>query len=30
MAARHLGRITGRVDVDDVLDLIFQNFCIGK
>ena len=30
LAARCLGRITGRVDVDDVLDLIFKNFCIGK
>ena len=30
MATRHLGRITGQVDVDDVLDFIFQNFCIGK
>jgi tRNA modification GTPase len=25
-----LGRITGRVDVEDVLDVIFQEFCIGK
>jgi tRNA modification GTPase len=30
LAVRCLGRITGRVDVDDVLDFIFQNFCIGK
>ncbi|MBH67452.1 MAG: tRNA uridine-5-carboxymethylaminomethyl(34) synthesis GTPase MnmE [Rhodospirillaceae bacterium] len=30
LAARELGRITGRVDVEDVLDLIFQEFCIGK
>ncbi|MEX0591158.1 MAG: tRNA uridine-5-carboxymethylaminomethyl(34) synthesis GTPase MnmE [Xanthobacteraceae bacterium] len=30
LAARALGRITGRVDVEDVLDQIFQNFCIGK
>ena len=30
LAARCLGRITGRVDVDDVLDFIFKNFCIGK
>jgi tRNA modification GTPase len=29
-AARCLGRITGRVDVEDVLDLIFREFCIGK
>lgn len=25
-----LGRLLGRVDVDDVLDSIFRNFCIGK
>lgn len=25
-----LGRIAGRVDVDDVLDVIFRDFCIGK
>jgi len=30
LAARALGRITGRVDVEDVLDLIFADFCIGK
>jgi tRNA modification GTPase len=29
-AARALGRITGRVDVEDMLDLIFREFCIGK
>lgn len=30
MAARALGRITGRVDVEEVLDVIFRDFCIGK
>jgi tRNA modification GTPase len=30
LAARALGRITGRVDVEDVLDIIFRDFCIGK
>ena len=30
MAARALGRITGRVDVEDLLDVIFRDFCIGK
>lgn len=25
-----LGRITGRVDVEDLLDVIFSQFCIGK
>lgn len=29
-AAQALGRIAGRVDVDDVLDRIFSQFCIGK
>ena len=30
LAARALGRITGRVDVEEVLDIIFREFCIGK
>ena len=30
LAVRALGRITGRVDVEDVLDVIFGDFCIGK
>jgi len=30
MAMRALGRITGRVDVEDLLDIIFRDFCIGK
>ncbi len=30
LAARALGRITGRVDVEDLLDEIFARFCIGK
>jgi len=29
-AAVALGRLTGRVDVEDVLDVIFRDFCIGK
>ena len=29
-AARGLGRITGRVDVEDILERIFADFCIGK
>lgn len=29
-AVRALGRITGRVDVEDLLDIIFRDFCIGK
>ncbi|RAU23720.1 tRNA uridine-5-carboxymethylaminomethyl(34) synthesis GTPase MnmE [Paramagnetospirillum kuznetsovii] len=30
LGARALGRITGRVEVDEVLDVIFHEFCIGK
>jgi tRNA modification GTPase len=30
MAAWSLGRLLGRVDVEDVLDVIFREFCIGK
>lgn len=30
MAARALGKITGRVEVDEILDKIFGSFCIGK
>lgn len=30
LATRALGRITGRVDVEDLLDVIFRDFCIGK
>lgn len=30
LAMRSLGRITGSVDVEDVLDVIFREFCIGK
>jgi tRNA modification GTPase len=30
IAVRALGRITGRVDVEDMLDVIFREFCIGK
>lgn len=30
MASRALGRITGRVEVEDLLDIIFRDFCIGK
>ncbi len=29
-AAHALGRITGRVDVEDILDQVFSRFCIGK
>jgi tRNA modification GTPase len=30
IAIHALGRLTGRVDVEDVLDVIFREFCIGK
>lgn len=30
LAVRALGRITGRVDVEDILDIVFGDFCIGK
>ncbi len=29
-AVAALSRLTGRVDVDDILDVIFHDFCIGK
>lgn len=29
-AAQAIGRVTGRVDVDDLLDVIFSSFCLGK
>lgn len=29
-AAGALGRITGRVDVEEVLEVVFREFCIGK
>lgn len=29
-ALRALGRLTGRVGVEEVLDLVFRDFCIGK
>jgi tRNA modification GTPase len=30
IALRGLGRLTGRVDVEEILDVIFRDFCIGK
>ena len=30
IASRHLGRLTGRIDVEEVLGAIFAEFCIGK
>ena len=30
LATRHLGGIVGKVDVEEILDSIFKDFCIGK
>jgi tRNA modification GTPase len=30
LAVRAIGRITGRVDVEELLDVVFRDFCIGK
>ena len=30
MATRHLGTIVGKVDVEEILGSIFNDFCIGK
>jgi len=30
LAASTLERLTGRIDVEDILDVIFRDFCIGK
>jgi tRNA modification GTPase len=30
LAANSLGRLLGRVDVEDILDAIFRKFCVGK
>jgi tRNA modification GTPase len=29
-ASNSLGRLVGRVDVEDILDVIFRDFCVGK
>nr|XP_006001679.1 PREDICTED: tRNA modification GTPase GTPBP3, mitochondrial isoform X3 [Latimeria chalumnae] len=29
-AQRHLGKITGKISVEEILDVIFRDFCIGK
>jgi tRNA modification GTPase len=30
LAMRAIGRITGKVDVEELLDFVFRDFCIGK
>ena len=30
LATRSLGRLTGHVDVEELLDVVFRDFCIGK
>jgi tRNA modification GTPase len=30
VAAKEIGRVVGRVDVEDILDVVFREFCIGK
>jgi tRNA modification GTPase len=30
LAAHSLGKLLGRVDVEDILDVIFREFCVGK
>jgi tRNA modification GTPase len=30
LALRAVGRITGRVDIEELLDVVFRDFCIGK
>ena len=30
VALREIGRITGRVDLDELLDVVFRDFCLGK
>lgn len=30
LAVRNIGKITGRIEVDEILDKIFGSFCIGK
>jgi tRNA modification GTPase len=30
LALREIGRLTGRVDLDELLDVVFRDFCVGK
>jgi tRNA modification GTPase len=30
LALRAIGRLTGHVDIEELLDTVFRDFCIGK
>lgn len=30
LAMQEIGKVTGRVDVEEILDVLFRDFCIGK
>jgi tRNA modification GTPase len=30
LAGDALGRLTGKIDVEDLLDVVFSQFCVGK
>ena len=30
LSARALGRIVGKIETDELLDVVFRDFCIGK
>ncbi|EMP24116.1 tRNA modification GTPase GTPBP3 [Chelonia mydas] len=30
LARRHLGKITGQVSAEEILDIVFRDFCVGK
>lgn len=30
LAVHHVSRVTGHIDVEDMLDVLFRDFCIGK
>jgi len=29
-AASCIGKITGKIDIEEILDVVFRDFCIGK
>lgn len=30
VSIREIGRITGKVGIEEILDIVFKDFCIGK